>query len=67
MATALRRTVQASVEAEDKIRTEISELFLLLKSGKLSGEQESALKKYIDLLIAETKKKHDENESCCGY
>jgi hypothetical protein len=62
VATAVKRAVQAALDAEDKIRSEISELFLLLKSGRLTEEEQHMLKLRLDHLIGETQKKHE----CCG-
>ncbi len=61
MATAIRKAMTAAEIAEDFIRAEISELYLLLKSGRLSDLEKERLKERLDLLIKDTKEKHD----CC--
>ena len=64
MATTIRSAIDASMKAEDQIRAEISELFLLLKSGRLTSGELELLKNKLDHLIGETKKRHDEHQCC---
>jgi len=64
MTTKLRSAVEAAAQAEDSTRSEISELFLLLKSGNLSQEERERLKARLDQLILATEIKHQQH--CCG-
>lgn len=64
MATKLRTDQQAASQAEDHTRSEISELFLLLKSGVLSNEEMVRLRGRLDQLILATEIKHQQH--CCG-
>jgi hypothetical protein len=62
--TTKKSSKQAAQEAEDHTRSEISELFLLLKSGLLSVEEKLRLKARLDQLILATEVKHQQH--CCG-
>jgi len=64
MATKVKSNADAASLAEDHTRSEISELFLLLKSGKLSPEEQHQLKMRLDDLIQVTERKHKQH--CCG-
>jgi hypothetical protein len=64
MVTKLKSAVNAAAQAEDGTRSEISELFLLLKSGTLSQEEREKLKARLDQLIVATEVKHQQH--CCG-